>query len=157
MIRGFGEGDASALADLQRCSITHFGPSAYSPQQVAAWLSRAMTSERFDEKLAAGMAIRIACPDGDPAICAGYTILEDDGHLDHLYVHPDHAGRGFARALIADAQAQARKRGLAELFSEVSEIARPAFEKSGWQVEHRRDLQIDGVPIHNYAMRKKIR
>jgi putative acetyltransferase len=83
-----------------------------------------------------------------------YSVLEPDGHLDRLYSHPEHTRRGLAGRLLAAAEEDARALGLARLFTEASILARPSFERAGYVVTHRRDFEIDGVPIHNYAMEK---
>lgn len=71
-----------------------------------------------------------------------------------LYCHPDHTRRGLADELLGHAEAYARSLGLSRLFTEASELARPAFERAGYKRQHRRDFEIEGVPIHNYAMQK---
>lgn len=155
MIRGFCARDAAALAELQRSSIAKLGPRAYSSAQIAAWLARAKPASHFISCAAKGDAILLA-DSGDGRI-GGYGVLEPDGHLDHLYVHPRSAGRGLAAALLAAFETQALAWCLDAIYSEVSEVARPAFERAGWQVGHRRDLRLDGVAIHNYAMRRALR
>jgi putative acetyltransferase len=39
-------GDAAAIADLYRRSVTVLGPRDYAPGQVAAWAARAASSSR---------------------------------------------------------------------------------------------------------------
>ena len=86
----------------------------------------------------------------------GYLLLQTDGHLDHLYLHPDHTRRGLAERLLDTAETFARDGGIKRLFSEASELARPAFERAGYTMTHRRDFSIDGVSIHNWAMEKPL-
>ena len=85
-----------------------------------------------------------------------YALLERDGHLDHLYCHPDHTRRGLADLLLAEAEVMAREWGVKRLFTEASDLARPAFERVGYKVTHKREFAIDGVPIHNWAMEKPL-
>jgi putative acetyltransferase len=40
------------------------------------------------------------------------------------------------------------------LHTEASDLARPAFERVRYEVTHKREFAIDGMPIHNWAMEK---
>ena len=159
-IRLFCEADAPRLAALTHAAITAIGPHSYSPAQVAAWANRHQTAERFVTRAANGVQVWVAIDaTNDPA---GYALLEVDehshGHLDMLYCHPDHTRRGLANRLLASAESNACKAGIARLYTEASELARPAFERAGYVVMHRRDFDIGSagqpIPIHNYAMEK---
>lgn len=157
-IRPFKESDADELAALTLAAIRDVGARRYSDVQVAAWAARHPGPERFLERHASGHLIFVAADSDDRA--AAYALLEPDGHLDMLYCHPDHTRRGLADELLAHAEQQARREGMERLFTEVSELARPAFERGGYEVLARRDFTIEhdgeSVPIHNYAMEKRL-
>jgi len=55
-----------------------------------------------------------------------------------------------------DLEIHARAAGVTELYSEASEGARSLFLKKGFAEEGHRDFEIEGVPIRNYAMRKRL-
>ena len=157
-IRPYRKGDASALAEITSSAIQAIGPQAYSHEQVRAWSARHPDAERFVSRVADGARIFLAAdPDDRPV---AYALLEPDGHLDMLYCHPDHARRGLSLELLAEAELHARQSGLTRLFTEASELARPAFERAGYRVSHRRDFEIEldgrSIPIHNYAMVKAL-
>ncbi len=113
----------------------------------------------YRERAAQGHAVFVAVDDTDCPVA--YALLEPDGHLDRLYNHPDHTRRGLAAALLQAAEDHARGKGIERLYTEASELARPAFERAGYGVTHRRDFTIEGpngaVPIHNYAMEKRLK
>lgn len=98
----------------------------------------------------------VAVDENDRAVA--YALLEPDGHLDHLYCHPDHTRRGLADRLLTAAHDLAREIGVTKLYTEASELARPAFERAGYRVIQRREFEIPhegrGIPIHNFAMEK---
>lgn len=159
MIRDFREADAPALVAIFRAAIAGLGPRAYSEGQVAAWSARAPSPEIFCQRVGSGASILVALgvsATGASELPIGYALFEPDGHFDHLYCHPDHSGKGVGSSLIQAVEAFARKTSIAQLFTEASEIARPVFEREGFTVSHRRDLDIDGVAIHNYAMIKNL-
>lgn len=157
-IRPYREGDAGALAEITGAAIHAIGPRAYSRAQVMAWAARHPGAERFVARSAQGAQIVLAADSNDRPVA--YALLEPDGHLDMLYCHPDHTKRGLAEQLLAEAELRARRLGISRLFTEASELARPAFERAGYRVSHRRDFMIEyaggSVPIHNYAMTKTL-
>ena len=156
--RPFCAADAPALAALTLAAITVTGARAYSPEQIAAWAARHPGPERFIARAAQGDLIRLAVGTADEPLA--YYLLETDGHLDMLYCHPDHTGRGLAHLLLAEAELAARALDLPRLFTEASELARPVFERVGYLLVTRRDFAIpfEGreVAIHNYAMEKRL-
>ena len=157
-LRPYREGDAGALAEITIAAIHAIGPHAYSREQVMAWGARHPGAERFVSRAANGAQIFVATDSNDRPVA--YALLEPDGHLDMLYCHPDHTRRGLAVQLLAEAEVSAKRAGLSRLYTEASELARPAFERGGYRVSHRRDFAIElegrSIPIHNYAMTKAL-
>ena len=153
-IRLYRDEDAEAVAAVCAAAIEAIGPRAYSAEQVAAWRSRHPGPQRYRDVVADGAQILIAADDDNRPVA--YALLERDGHLDHLYCHPDHTRRGLADLLLAEAEVMARECGAQRLYTEASDLARPAFERTGYEVMHKREFAIDGVPIHNWAMEKPL-
>jgi putative acetyltransferase len=158
-LRRFRAEDAEALARLTQSAIATIGPRAYSSEQTFAWAARHMAPQRFRDRDARGHAIIVAADDADAPVA--YALLEPDGHLDQLYCHPEHSRRSLADRLLDEAEALAREGGIERLFTEASVLARPAFERAGYRMLDRRDFVIKHagmrVPIHNYAMEKRLR
>ncbi|MBX7493005.1 GNAT family N-acetyltransferase [Qipengyuania sp. 1NDW9] len=153
-IRSFEDGDAEALAELGRAAIGAIGPDAYSEEQVDAWLSNFAGPEVYQAQADAGTQIFIATNDDDEPVA--YAMLEETGHLDHLYCHPDHTHEGLASSLLETAALYAKYHGITHLFTEASEIAKPAFESAGYTAMKKRTFEIDGVTITNWAMVRTI-
>lgn len=157
VIRPYREDDAEAIAALTLAAIRQTALRAYSPVQVGAWSAR-FSAARVLEWVAKGHVILVAADDADRPIA--YTVLEEVGHLDMLYCHPDHTGKGLGLALLGAAEQAARGQGATRLFTEASELARPVFARAGYTLLHRRDFTIPfkgrDVTIHNYAMEKRL-
>lgn len=149
-IRAATGADAEAMAALYRRSVEALGARDYSPEQVRAWAEQGPDAARFRAKLADGRRCWIA--ESDAGAMQGFVDLEADGHVDFLYVHPDASRQGVSRRLLERIEADARAARVARLFVEASETARPVFEDRGWTVVARRDFEVAGVPIHNWAM-----
>ncbi len=155
VIRPYRDSDAEALAGLTLAAIRETALRAYSPAQTAAWAAR-LSVQRLLDGATKGDDILVAVDVRDHPLA--YTVLGQGGHLDMLYCHPAHTGKGLGLALLEAAEAAARQQGVTRLFTEASELARPVFARAGYALLHRRDFliasQAGEVAIHNYAMEK---
>lgn len=154
LIRPYRPSDAPSLPEIYRRSVEQLGGRCYSPAQVAAWASLVPTAEAFDA-LSHDGRLRLVAADGEGRPVA-FADLEPDGHLQFLYCAPEAAGRGVTAALWAALEQAARERGIARLYAEASELARPFLLSRGFVETARRDFEVAGVPIHNYAVEKRL-
>lgn len=152
-IRPFIPADAQALAELYHAAVHEIGIRDYSAAQVAAWSPQPKAAATYLEKAADRIFLVAVSNDGDPI---GYGDLELNGHIDHLYCRPDHVGSGVGAAICSALEEAAEAQNIRFLFVEASEAARRLFERRGYEMESRRDFEIDGVPIHNYRMSKRL-
>ncbi|MDY6923182.1 MAG: GNAT family N-acetyltransferase [Pseudomonadota bacterium] len=151
-IRPFHPEDAGALSALYEASVRALGARDYSAAQTEAWAGLTPPAEALVERMRDGRTRLVAILDG----VAGFIDLEADGHIDLLYVAPAATGLGVARALLETAEALAPLSGATRLHAEASETARPVFERLGYSVVGRRDFEVAGVPIHNWAVEKPL-
>ena len=86
----------------------------------------------------------------------GFAELENNDHIDMVYVAPEAARQGVATALLQALERHAREIGIGRLFVEASETALPFFTRMGFGTPRRRELERDGVKLHNYAMEKAL-
>jgi len=153
-IRAFRPSDAPALAILFHEAIHHIARHHYSDAQVRAWAPAVPSPERFTAWGCDGRLFLVAAGDQDEPLAFGD--LEQDGHIDHLFCRADRAGTGVTVQLYDRLEEEARRRRYGLLHVEASEPARRFFLRRGFRVDHRRDFLIDGVPIHNYRMEKRL-
>lgn len=151
-IRPYQTADAAALSALYEASVRTLGARDYSAAQIDAWASLTPTAEALDGRMQDGRTRLVALTDD----VAGFVDVEPDGHIDLLYVSPEAAGLGVARLLLETAEALAPLLGAGRLYAEASETARPVFERLGYSVITRRDFEVAGVPIHNWAVEKPL-
>jgi putative acetyltransferase len=150
-IRPYEAGDAVALSDLYTRSVLHFGPCAYTSDQVNAWAA-ASSPEKVTRRCADGRLVLVAMDENGQYL--GFGDLENDGHLDFLYIAPEAEGRGVGSALYDALEAHAREVAMPKLFVEASELAKPLLERRGFVVRARNELTLGGVDIHNFSMEK---
>jgi putative acetyltransferase len=146
--------DAEAMAAVYDRSVQAIGPRDYSPAQVAAWVGQGAKAERFRARLADGRRAWVGVDVADQVLA--FIDLEADGHIDFLYATPEAAGTGVAGRLLDALEAAARADGGTRLYVEASEAARRFFLKRGYEVTARRDFEVEGVAIHNYAMERRL-
>ncbi|PQO44439.1 GNAT family N-acetyltransferase [Blastopirellula marina] len=86
----------------------------------------------------------------------GFTDLQSDGLVDMFFVHHQWQGQGIGKRLFAAIEEEADRLGLSELHSHVSITARPFFESRGFVVVKQQEVEIRGVSLTNFVMRKSL-
>ncbi|MCU0353036.1 MAG: GNAT family N-acetyltransferase [Cytophagales bacterium] len=140
------------LQDLFVNTVSTVCTKDYTPEQIQAWLSGVDNHSRWVSIVTEQYAVAIK----EQSQIIGFASLTDDSELDMLYVHKDHQNRGIAWTLYTEIEQEARRRGQSVIFSNVSQTARPFFEKMGFHVLHEQTVEIQGVTLGNYRMRKAI-
>lgn len=153
-IRLYMSQDAGALAVIFHDAVHQIGSLDYSEEQVAAWSSKPVSSEKFDQRVTDGRDIWVAIGAGNNPV--GFIELEQNGHIDCFYCCPSHSGHGVGSALYQTLEDAAIKQGINSLFVEASEAAQRFFAKVGFSTQRRRNFQHNGVQIHNYSMIKSL-
>jgi putative acetyltransferase len=153
-IRSYRPGDEHALADVFFSSVREAGLADYSQDQVRAWAPRRPHGSQFADRAKDGRLLLVAVSPDDQLVA--YADLEDDGHIDHVYCLPAWVGQGVGSALCDAIETEARARGMRRLFVEASEAARRLFERRGFRVVRRNDLEVQGVRLHNFYMEKDL-
>jgi putative acetyltransferase len=151
-IRAYKRGDGQPLSEIFLAAVRQTGLCGYSAQQVEVWARDAPEEADFEERAADGRILLVATDDNDRPIA--YGDLEADGHIDHLFCHPDMGRKGVASALYDRLEEAAVRMKIPRLYVEASEISRPLFLRKGFIEIARRDFEMEGVPTHNYAMAK---
>jgi putative acetyltransferase len=152
MIRSYRPEDAQALAELCHAAILETGRRAYSAEQVQVWAMFTDDVVAFRERLKFGTTL-IAEIDGAIAALAQLHPLD---HIDLLYTSPRYQGRGLASALIAQLEAVAQANHVAEIITEASHLARPVFERAGFQVVERELVERGGLIFERFKMAKQL-
>ncbi len=153
-VRRFQDDDAPELVELYKRSVRSIGPKDYSTRQIEAWLSLAPSLEAMRARCTDGRAVLLAVGNNGRPLAFGD--IETDGHIGYFYCAPEHAGSGVALEVYNSLERHALGAGLSRMYVAASEAARRFFLRRGFHVLARRDLRIDGVPIHNFSMEKQL-
>lgn len=148
MIRSYQPGDHPAIAEIFTRAIHEVACEVYTPAQCAAWSDKAPNLEHWQKR----------CEQKRPFVferdgrVVAFLELDDDGHIDCMYVHPDAGRQGIASALIDVAIQECTAAGLSRAFVEASLCARPVFEKKGFQVLEQQQVALGEERLTNFKM-----
>jgi putative acetyltransferase len=151
-LRPFLPADAPLLAEIFRASIEEIAGDDYDPAQQDAWASAADDEEAFAQKLA-GQLTLVATLGGS---AVGFASLEDNRHVDMLYVHPSVTGRGIATMLCEALEKLAGARGTKRISVDASDTATGFFEKRGYVAQQRNTVSRGGEWLANTTMAKQL-
>jgi putative acetyltransferase len=112
-------------------------------------------AKKFLARVSDGRSIFVAVSENDKPIA--FIELEENGHIDCFYCHPDAVGTGVVTALYERVESAALAVGLSRFYVEASEAARRFFSGKGFSLIERRDFERNNVQIHNYLMEKNFR
>ena len=150
IVRAYRPEDRDAVINVIVRAIRESAIRDYSRAQINAWAA----VDRNAWSVADDRLLWVAVVDG---LVVGFTDLELSGHLDRMYVHPEHEGRGVASALLNRLEEAARYKGLARLFTEASITARPFFERRGFELLTAQVVEFRGEKFKNFQMEKHLR
>ena len=152
-IRDYDADDAPQIVRLFYETVCSVNRADYSEEQVRAWAPGVPDPEEWHARMADRRTL--VAEEGGEVV--GFAELEEDGHLDMLYVRGDSVGRGVGRRLYRAIEREARGRGLGQIFTEASVTARPFFERQGFRMVRERTVVRRGVELTNFAMQKPLR
>lgn len=149
-LRAFKPDDATALLDLFRDTIRRVNSRDYALDQIRAWASEDIDPAHWASRFG-GRFVAVAEESGCPV---GFAELENNGHIDRVYVSADRQRKGVGRMLLAAMVGEARQLGITRLFTEASITARPFFEAHGFVVLAPQLVSCRGAEFINYRMER---
>jgi len=154
-VRPAGPSDAAALATIAVRAITITAAGSYDETQLERWAS-SFTPDRLEESIASTFVVVAEGADGPVGFANLVTHDTATGELDLLYVDPDGAGQGIARALCAAVESEARRRGCTSLVADASLLAGPVLEHLGYRVLRRYEKVHEGAAYENTWLLKDL-
>ncbi|MFG1371101.1 GNAT family N-acetyltransferase [Xanthobacter oligotrophicus] len=151
-LRPYLPADAPVLAALFRAAIADLTGEDYDEEQQEAWSAAADDEDAFATRLAGALTL-VALRDGAQV---GFVSLKDNAHIDLLYVAPDAAGTGVARALCDAAETLAKGRGTLKLTVDASDTALGFFQHRGYEAHRRNMVPLADTWLGNTSMAKTL-
>jgi putative acetyltransferase len=153
-IRDYAADDACAITRLFYETVHSVNQADYSEEQVEAWAPVVPDQQAWNARMSEPGRRTLVAEEDDEVV--GFAELEDNGHLDILYLRRDAVGRGVGWRLYKAVEREARSLGLRRIFTESSITARPFFERHGFRVVREQRVWCRRVEMTNFAMEKPL-
>ena len=152
-LRPFLPADTRRCAIIFRSAIEEIAGEDYSEAQCEAWAARADDEAAFGQNLA-GMLTLLATMNGE---IVGFASLKGADHIEMIFVDPEHVRQGVGTALLEALEKIARARGATKLSAEVSDTAKPLFDRQQFASQRRNIKQVDQEWLGNTSMSKALK
>ena len=147
-IRRYRQSDCKELTELFYRTVHTVNAKDYAEEQLDVWAPGQADLEKWNRSLQEHYSL-VAIENG---IIVGFGDIDKTGYLDRLFTHADHQGKGIATA-ICD-RLELAVSGNVLTYSSVT--ARDFFEKRGYKVVKKQEVERQGIPLMNFVMEKKV-
>jgi putative acetyltransferase len=144
--------DLDEIARLYRDTISTVNLKDYNAGQVAAWAGSWINTPVWTDKITNQHFL----VSEENCEITGFSSLTNNGHVDMLFVHRYHQGKGIAKRLLTEIERVARDKKIKQLTTEASITARPVFEHLGFRVVTPQTVMVGGVALNNFKMAKSL-
>lgn len=146
-IRRYQESDCRELTELFYNTVHIVNAKDYTKEQLDVWATGQTDLERWNQSLQAHYSI-VAVENG---VILGFGDIDKTSYLDRLFVHAEHQRKGIATA-ICDQLEQAVP---GKITTHASITAKPFFEKRGYKVIKKQEVERQGIFLTNFVMEKE--
>ncbi|MBS6397698.1 MAG: GNAT family N-acetyltransferase [Clostridiales bacterium] len=146
-IREYQSADCEELAELFYNTVHTVNAEDYTKEQLDVWATGQVDLEKWDRAFREHYTV--VALEGDRIV--GFGDIHKNGYLDHLFVHADYQRRGAAAAICSCLEQAVR----ADITTHASITARPFFEKRGYKVLKKQQVERQGIFLTNFVMQKK--
>ena len=147
-LRRFAPECALRCFDVFRDAVHNGSAPHYDEAQRYAWLPEGPPGDGWLTRLGAART----WVGEDARDLQGFIALQPGGYLDMIFVRPAMRRSGLAVDLHDAMLKDARTLGLGRLTTHASLLARPFFERQGWDVIAPETVTRDGVALHRFEM-----
>lgn len=148
VIREYKPQDCKELAELFYHTVHVVNAGDYTKEQLDVWASGKVDLEKWNQSFLEHFCI--VAVDGEVII--GFGDIDKSGYLDRLYVHKDYQGRGVAAAICNKLEQTVR----GKVVTHASITAKPFFQKRGYKVVKKQQVERQGIFLTNFIMEKQI-
>jgi putative acetyltransferase len=137
--------DFDEIAELFYNTVHSVNMKDYSQKQVDIWATGKLDPNRWNKSLLENYSI-VAIEEKQ---IVGFGDIDKTNYI--VYVHKEFQGRGVATAICDELEKQAN--GYA-IIVHASITAKPFFEKREYKVLKKQQVELAGIFLTNYAMKK---
>lgn len=151
-LRMYQPDDLQPISRIFYETVQQINSNDYDQEQINAW---AGCWKDFPHKNNAFLSLHTIVAIEKSSII-GYGNISDTGYLDHLFIHKDFQRQGVATAICVRLEQYAHKKGNTEITVHASITAKPFFQQRGYQIIYAQQVEVHGVILTNYVMKKNI-
>lgn len=148
-IRKYKKSDCNYLIELFYDTVHSINAKDYTKEQLDVWATKSINWEEWDQSLSAHFTVVAV----DEEIIVGFGDITQNGYLDRLYVHKAYLNRGIATAICDELE---KRFNVSTICTHASITAKPFFEKRGYQVVKKQEIERQGIALTNYVMEKSM-
>jgi putative acetyltransferase len=154
VIRKLVESDLDSCIRLFFETVHSVNTRDYTSEQLDAWAPDTVGANDPRVRTILNHIAYVAEING---VFVGFGDMTMDGYLDRLYVHHDYQRMGIASAIVTRLEERALKIGIKGITTHASITAKPFFESFGYVVCKQQEVDVGGVKLVNYIMKKAIK
>lgn len=147
VIRKYQPCDCKELAELFYHTVHTINARDYAKEQLDVWAEGKIDLEKWNRSFQDHYSIVAV----DNKIIIGFGDIDNTGYLDRLYVHADYQGKGVATAICNKLEQTVQ----GKIVTHASITARPFFEKRGYKVVKKQQVERQGIFLTNFVMIKE--
>ena len=145
-LRRYESSDCKEVAELFYNTVHIINANDYTKEQLDVWATQEVDLEKWNQSLQGHYSVVAV----DNEIIVGFGDIDKDGYLDRLYVHADYQRKGIATAICKQLEQAVE----GKITTHASITAKPFFEKRGYRVVRKQEVERRGIFLTNFVMEK---
>ena len=145
-LRKYQASDCEKIVELFYHTVHTVNAKDYTKEQLNVWATGQIDLEMWNQSFQEHFTIVAV----DNNLIVGFGDIDKTGYLDRLYIQSDYQRQGIAAA-ICDQLEQAVP---GTIVTHASITARPFFEKRGYIIVKKQEVERQGIFLTNYVMEK---
>ena len=149
-IREYCPKDCEQTAKLFYDTVHTINAKDYTEIQINAWAPSDINMISWNNRLSNNHTV-VAEKDN---IIIGFGDIDNAGYFDCLYTHKDYQKMGVATLIADNIEKYIYNKGIKTITTSASITAKPFFEKRGYIVQKKQNVECNGQVFVNFIMRK---
>lgn len=143
-IRKYQSADCQEVFDLFYDTVHTINAIDHTKEQLDSWVNRNMDLKEFDAALKNSCCYVATVND----VIIGFGDIDVEGHIQHLFAHKDHQGKGVASAILRKLEETADSK----IFVNASSTAYGFYERMGYIRVGDKTFSVDDVTFTVHTM-----
>jgi Acetyltransferases len=149
-IRSYQETDFKEVYQLFCNTVRKINIKDYSKEQINNWALKNPDENKWQNTLLNNYSI-VAIIDQQ---IVGFSDVDNNGYLDHLYIHHLYLRQGIASSLLNEIKRYVIDLGINLIDSEASITALPFFKQQGFNIIKKQEVEKNKIIFTNFLVRK---